>query len=262
MKIYKPTENVQICNADCFEFLSSLPNESVDIIITDPGYSGMNNKLNFGRGRIVGNYQKKDNDKWFTEFKDEPDNFRKFLVECNRVMRNDRHIYIMFDNFSILSLGAIIREVFNVKNIIVWDKVNIGMGHYFRRRHEFVVFATKGYKKLKTKDIPDVWQIKRVLRGIYPTQKPVELFDFMLKGSFEDDFVVCDPFLGSGSSIISTLKYKGNFVGADISQKACEIANKRVTSFVQTGEDSFKGPNSTYRMPAQKKFVVMDKKNG
>jgi site-specific DNA-methyltransferase (adenine-specific) len=132
------------------------------------------------------------------------------------------------------------REVFNVKNIIVWDKMNIGMGHYFRRRHEFIIFATKGYKKLNTRDIPDVWKIKRVLRGIYPTQKPVELFDYMLKGSFEEGFMVCDPFVGSGSSIISALKYKGNFIGADISNKACEIANKRVINYIQEGEDNYK----------------------
>jgi site-specific DNA-methyltransferase (adenine-specific) len=240
MKMYRPTENVTIYEADCLDFLKSLPDESVDIIITDPGYSGMNNKLNFGRGRIVGNYQKKDNDKWFTEFKDEPNNFKKLLTECFRVMKNNRHIYIMFDNFSILSLGSIMREVFNVKNIIVWDKMNIGMGHYFRRRHEFIIFATKGYKKLNTRDIPDVWKIKRVLRGIYPTQKPVELFDYMLKGSFEEGFMVCDPFVGSGSSIISALKYKGNFIGADISNKACEIANKRVINYIQEGEDNYK----------------------
>lgn len=240
MEIYKPIDRVILYKTDCFQFFKELKDNSVDIIITDPGYSGMNNKMQFGRGRIVGQYQKEDNEKWFVEFKDDPDSFRKLLTECFRVMKEDRHIYIMFDSFSILSLGVIMREVFDVKNIIVWDKMNIGMGHYFRRRHEFIIFATKGHRKLNSKAIPDVWQIKRVLRGIYPTQKPVEVFENMLKGSYEEGFMICDPFFGSGSSIIAALNYNCSFVGADISQKACEIANQRVQNYVKEGEDNFK----------------------
>jgi hypothetical protein len=42
--------------------------------------------------------------------------------------------------------------------VLVWDKVSIGMGHYFRRRHEHIVFASKGRRKLNRKDFPDVWR--------------------------------------------------------------------------------------------------------
>lgn len=238
LKKYKPTDKVIIYQGDCLDFLKSLQDESVDIIVTDPAYSGMNNWLNFGRGRIVGYYQDKENNhKWFPEFKDDPDTFLHFLKECYRILKNDRHIYIMFDSFSLLTLGHLMRKVFNVKNLIVWDKVNIGMGHYFRRRHEFVMFATKGYRKLKMRDIPDVWRVKRIARGKYPTQKPVEIFDFMFKGSVEPNFVVCDPFVGSGSSIVAALKMKCSFVGADVSNRACEISYKRVKHFVRTGID-------------------------
>ena len=51
--------NVSIFVDDVINFLKSLPNESVDIIATDPAYSGMNNKLKLGKGRIVGKYSEK-----------------------------------------------------------------------------------------------------------------------------------------------------------------------------------------------------------
>lgn len=235
--IYKRSDVVLIHQADCLDFLKALPNESVDIIVTDPAYSGMNNKMNFGNGRIVGHYQKEENDKWFPEFKDDPETFLHFLNECNRVLKTDRHIYIMFDSFSLLTLGHLMRDIFNVKNLIVWDKVNIGMGHYFRRRHEFIMFATKGYRKLNTRDIPDVWRVKRILRGQYPTQKPVEVFDYMLKGSVEPNFVVCDPFVGSGSSAIAALKANCKFWGADISGKAFHASVNRIQHFLENGSD-------------------------
>lgn len=231
------SDAVTIYKADCLDFLRSLDPESVDIIVTDPAYSGMNNKMQFGNGRIVGKYQATNNEKWFPEFTDDADTFRSFLKECHRVLRDDRHIYLMIDSFSLLTLGHIVREVFNMKNILVWDKVNIGMGHHFRRRHEFILFASKGSRKLNSRSIPDVWRIKRIAKAKYPTQKPVEVFDSMLAGSIERGHTVCDPFLGSGSAAIAALKAGCKFVGADISDKACQVSVDRITEYLKNGID-------------------------
>jgi site-specific DNA-methyltransferase (adenine-specific) len=234
-----PGVSFRIEQADCLGFLRSLPDASVDIIVTDPAYSGMNQHMKFGHGRIVGRYGDAgtSDGKWFAEFQDDPDTYRLFLAECHRVLRDNRHIYIMFDSFSLLSLGHVVREVFDVKNLIVWDKVNLGMGHYFRRRHETVVFATKGHRKLSRRDLPDVWAIKRIHRAPYPTQKPVALFDAMLAGSIEPGFVVCDPFVGSGSAAIAALRRGCSFVGADIAPNAVQVARKRCTQYRATGAD-------------------------
>ena len=68
----------------------------------------------------------------------------------------------MFDSYSLLSLGHLVRDYFDVKNLITWDKVNMGMGHYFRRRHEYIIFSTNGNnRKIRTRNIPDVWQFKQ-----------------------------------------------------------------------------------------------------
>lgn len=241
--------NVRIEQANCMRFLRGLADESVDLIVTDPAYSGMNQYLKLGRGRIVGAYQKyaarnaqADNNKWFQEFRDDPESYRLFLGECRRVLRQDRHIYIMFDSFSLLSLGPIVREFFSVKNLLVWDKVHMGMGHYYRRRHEHIVFASKGYRKLRRRDVPDVLAVKRVCRAVYPTQKPVELFDIILSASAEPGFVVCDPFVGSGSVAVAALRHGCHFVGADVSARAVQIAVERCRRFMETGEDVLEGP--------------------
>jgi site-specific DNA-methyltransferase (adenine-specific) len=213
--------------ADCLHFLASLPDGSVDVITTDPAYNGMNQHMSFGRGRIVGRYAAVDNDRWFTEFRDDPQTFLAFLRECHRVLADGGHIYVMFDSFSLLSLGHLMREVFAVKNLIVWDKVNLGMGHYFRRRHEAIVFATKGHRKLSRRDLPDVWSIKRIHRAIYPTQKPVELFSRMLAGSATPGMTVCDPFVGSGSSAVAALGAGCGMVAADIDGRAVALSRER-----------------------------------
>jgi site-specific DNA-methyltransferase (adenine-specific) len=222
---------------DCIEFLRGLADQSVDLIVTDPAYSGMNRHLRFGHGRIVGHYGKPDNERWFREFSDDPETYAVFLRECHRVLRQDRHIYIMFDTFSMLSLGALVRESFDVKGVVVWDKVHLGMGHYFRRRHEQIVFASKGRRKLSRRDLPDVWAVPRIHRAAYPTQKPVKLFEFMVEASAEPGFIVCDPFCGSGSSGVAALRGGCDFIGADIDARAVGLAEERLASLVATGQD-------------------------
>jgi site-specific DNA-methyltransferase (adenine-specific) len=218
--------------SDCMRFLGSLPDGSVDVVTTDPAYSGMNQHMSFGHGRIVGRYGDDDNQRWFTEFHDDHDTFLAFLRECHRVLRDGGHIYVMFDSFSLLSLGHLMREVFSVKNLIVWDKVNLGMGHYFRRRHETIVFATKGHRRLSRRDLADVWTIKRIHRGAYPTQKPVALFGRMLAGSATPGMVVCDPFVGSGSSAVAALLAGCELVAADIDPRAVRMTSERCAAVV------------------------------
>lgn len=234
--------HIIIEQGDCISFLESLPAHSIDLIVTDPAYSGMNNKLKLGKGRIVGKYKEKgsENGKWFGEFEDTEENYERFLLACKRALKKDTgHIYIMFDSFSLLTLGGIIRKHFNVKNIITWDKVNLGMGHYYRRRHEFILFATNGNnRKIKNRSFPDVWRVKRIHNAEYPTQKPVEVFQIMINASVEKDFMVCDPFMGSGSAAIAAIKNNCNFIGCDISSKAFSTTKSRIDHFLKHKEDA------------------------
>lgn len=238
---YAPDKYVEIVQDDCIRFLKNLDDHSIDMIITDPAYSGMNNHLMLHKGRIVGKYadKGKENGRWFTEFQDTDENYQEFLAQCKRVLRGDTgHLYVMFDSYSLLSLAPLVRRYFDVKNVIVWDKINMGMGHYFRRQHEFIVFATNGNKrKLLSKSFPDIWKIKRIHNAKYPTQKPVEVFDMMIAASGEEDFVICDPFLGSGSSAIAAIKAGCSYIGCDISDKAFEVSENRIKTFISTGKD-------------------------
>jgi site-specific DNA-methyltransferase (adenine-specific) len=215
----------------------------VDLIVTDPAYSGMNRHLKLGKGRIVGRYQDRgQGGKWFKEFEDTEENYRSFLGQCRRVLKDDRHFFIMLDAFSLLTLGRLVREYFRVKNLVVWDKVHMGMGHYFRRRCEFIVFACKGRRPLVRRDLPDVWAFPRLHNAVYPTQKPVALFARMIASSKrpgDKAFTVCDPFVGSGSSAVAALKSGARFMGADISPKALEISRRRIATYLKDGVDPY-----------------------
>jgi site-specific DNA-methyltransferase (adenine-specific) len=247
-----------IFNRDALDFLRSVPSESVDLIATDPAYSGMNNHMKFGHGRIVGAYKERGSEgKWFQEFEDSETNYGGFLEECKRVLKKDSHLFVMFDSFSMLTFGPLVQRTLDVKNVIVWDKVNYGMGHNFRRQSEFIVFASKGKRPLTRRDFPDVWRIKRLFRTAYPTQKPSELFEAMIAASkppTAKDFLVCDPFVGSGSSAVAAIRRGCAFVGSDVSPRAVALAEQRVRDFIATGSDPLQ-PASAFDETLQKNFL-------
>ncbi len=232
--------SARLMRSDAIGLLRSLPDASVDLVVTDPAYNGMNRHLSFGHGRIVGTYQQRgDGARWFDEFDDSPENYATFCAEVARVLGPDRAAFLMFDAYSMLTLGSIVREHFHVKNVITWDKVAIGMGHHFRRQSEFVLYVTTGKAKLSRRDVSDVWRIRRVHRAGYPTQKPIELFEAMIASSFgtraAHDLVVCDPFLGSGSAAVAALRQGCSFVGGDVAEASLTAAASRIDA-VRTGE--------------------------
>lgn len=253
---YGGGRRIHIVQEDCIRFLQLLDDASVDVIVTDPAYSGMNSQLQLGHGRIVGQYKDKGtaDGKWFTEFEDSEENYVRFLKECRRVLKKETgHLYIMFDSFSLLSLGHLVRLYFDVKNVITWDKVNMGMGHYFRRRHEFIIFATNGNNRnIRHRSFPDVWRFKRIHNARYPTQKPVELFQAMLYASAQENFTVCDPFVGSGSSAIAAIKNNCHFIGCDISRKAVDTSAERIAHHIKYGQDPLQTKPAS--LPEEKVF--------
>jgi site-specific DNA-methyltransferase (adenine-specific) len=69
---------------------------------------------------------------------------------------------------------------------------------------------------------------KDVIAFQHPAIFPEELAkDCILSWSNEDD-IILDPFMGSGTTAKACILLNRNFIGCDISQKYCEIANKRI----------------------------------
>lgn len=245
---------------DAIKLLRSLPDASVDLLVTDPAYNGMNQHLQLGKGRIVGTYQARgDGERWFDEFDDSPGNYATFCAEVARVLGPDRAAFLMFDAYSMLTLGSVVREHFFVKNVITWDKVAIGMGHNFRRQSEFLLYVTTGKAKLSRRDVSDVWRIRRVHRAGYPTQKPIELFEAMVAAAIgpraTSDVVVCDPFLGSGSAAVAALRQGCSFVGGDTAHASLEAAGARIAA-LRAGEPDPLQPKACVDEALQKPFWV------
>lgn len=64
----------------------------------------------------------------------------------------------------------------------------------------------------------------------HPTQKPVEVFRWILEKYSKPDEIIFDPFLGSGTSAIAAKMCNRKYIGVEISDEYCAIARQRVAS--------------------------------
>lgn len=66
--------------------------------------------------------------------------------------------------------------------------------------------------------------------SLHPTQKPVALFEYLIKTYTNEGDLVLDNCMGSGTTAIACLNTKRNFVGIELEQEYVDIANTRIQS--------------------------------
>lgn len=210
----------ELRNMDAIDFLKELDNESVDLVVTDPAYESLEKHRKIGTTTRL----KKE---WFNIFPNE--RFPEFFTQVYRVLKNDRHFYMLCDQETMFVVKSIAEDAgFKFWKPLIWDKVNIGMGYHYRSRYEIIMFFEKGKRKLRDLSVPDIIEAKRVVKK-YPTEKPVELARILIAQSTCQGEIVCDPFMGSASVGDACLTENRKFIGNDLSKNAFNIAEKRLS---------------------------------
>ncbi len=214
---------------DAVDWLRALPDESADLVITDPAYESLE------RHRAVGTttrlkVSKASSNAWFTIFPNS--RFPELLGEVYRVLRRHRHFYLFCDAETMFVVKPLAEAAgFRFWKPLVWDKQRIGMGYHYRARYEFVLFFEKGKRKLNDLGISDIITVPRVTRG-YPAEKPVAVSRVLIAQSTRPGELVVDPFMGSGSVGAAAVELRRQFLGNDLCAEAVEIAANRLSEVV------------------------------
>lgn len=213
---------------DAVAKLLELPDGSVDLIVTDPAYESLEKHRKVGTTTRLSHSKKSSND-WFEVFPNR--RLPELMVEMYRVLRRNAHMYIFCDDETSNILWYINHRLprpFKWWKRIVWDKEAMGMGYHWRARYEFIAFLEKGKRKLNNLGLPDVLRAKRI-RGGYPAEKPVKgLLDLLVENSSLPGEMVCDPFVGSGSTGEAAVTADRRFIGFDIAESAIMAATARI----------------------------------
>jgi site-specific DNA-methyltransferase (adenine-specific) len=212
---------------DAVAWLRSLPDASVDLIITDPPYESLEKHRSIGTTTRLKHSKASSND-WFQIFPN--DRFEELFIELYRVLKLHRHFYLFCDAETMFIVKPIAEKVgFKFWKPIVWDKQKIGMGYHYRARYEFVLFFEKGKRKLNNLSVADIIEVPRIFRG-YPTEKPAQVSAVLIQQSTTPGELIIDPFMGSGSVGIAALEQDCHFWGNDICDEAVKISHARLST--------------------------------
>lgn len=85
-----------------------------------------------------------------------------------------------------------------------------------------------GYVQSYTNYPTSVLNFKKESKPIHPTQKPVELCEYLIKTYTNEGEVVLDNCIGSGTTVISALNTNRKYIGFELEKKYYDIASKRI----------------------------------
>jgi DNA modification methylase len=199
---------VTLHHGDCLEFMRTLPDGSVDAVVTDPPYgigeSGRKNatRSNVAAARDYGDY------KW--------DAVRIDRVAFDEMRRVSLHQVVFGGNYYTDYLTP-------SSSWIVWDKKNTG---------DFAdcELAWTSHKKAVRKF---AWMWNGMIKQqpeerFHPTQKPLALMKWVIENYTKPDDVVFDPFMGSGTTGVACVQTGRHFIGCEIDAGYFAIAQKRI----------------------------------
>lgn len=233
------------------ELLKSLPDESIDVIFTDPPFNTRRvRKSSKGLSYVD---SRDDYYEWLKEH----------MQECHRVLKKTGTIYLHLNEKAAAYARVLVMDpVFGEKNhlnTLIWSFDYGGRGKKkFAAKHEVILSYTKqmkshvfnwddidripymapGLQKDKIKaargKVPtDVWWMSIVgtqsrERTSYPTQKPLKLVQRAIVASAPLGGTVLDPFVGSGTTAVAATMCGRKFIVGDESRDAINVTTERL----------------------------------
>lgn len=234
---------MRLINGDCLEVMKEIPDKSIDMILADPPYGTTSRN------------------KWDVVIPFEP-----MWEQINRVIKDDGAILIFSQLPFSCDLIQSNRKYFRYE--WVYEKPNasgfLNANRMPLKCHENILVF---YKKLPTYN-PQKAEGKPYLRktgsrtsknygvfdgsyhienktgdryprdiikfnketGLHPTQKPVQLLEYLVKTYTNENETVLDSCMGSGSTGVACKNLNRNFIGIELDEKYFNIARNRIES--------------------------------
>lgn len=219
--------SIQLYNDDCLKVLKNIPDNSIDLVLTDPPYLVISGGKPKHKGQPSGMLSK--NDGKIFEYNDIK--FEDWIPEAYRVLKDCSQCYIMTNVLNIERCLRVCRENgFGLHNILVWEKQNCTPNRWYMKNCEYVLFLRKGSaKSINNKGSKTVHQFNNIIgHKLHETEKPVDLMKYYISNSSNVGDTVLDMFMGAGSTGVAAKELGRNFIGIEIDKKYYDIAEERL----------------------------------
>ena len=225
-------KNVRLIHGDCLVVLDKLIEDGiiVDAIVTDPPYKVISGGKPKHKGQPSGLLSKNDG-KIFThnDLKEE-DWFPKIF----KLLKEGGHCYIMTNTLNLERYLRLARETgFLLHNLLVWEKNNCTPNRWYMKNCEYTLFLRKGRaKQINNVGDKTVHKFKNGQNKIHPSEKPIELMKMYVANSTNENELVLDFAMGSGTTGVACKNLNRKFIGVELDENYFNIAKDRIESIV------------------------------
>ena len=263
-----------ILQGECLKVMSSLPDNSVDLVFADPPY---NLQLS-GELLRPNNHTRVDGveDEWdnFENFKAYDEFTRLWLSEARRLLKPSGSLWVIGSYHNIFRVGAVLQDLgFWILNDVIWRKSNPMpnfRGRRFTNAHETLIWCAHNkstrylfnYEAMKNLNddlqMRSDWllplctgpeRLKKDGKKAQPTQKPESLLHRVILASTKLNDVILDPFFGSGTTGSVAKKLGRKFIGIERDPEYIALAHKRLAHVYQLADDDLLSTPSKRAQP-------------
>jgi site-specific DNA-methyltransferase (adenine-specific) len=221
-----------LLQGDCLDLIKDIPNESIDLVLTDIPYN-VSRENNFKTMKDRKGRQGIDFGDWDYEF--DESRLSYFIPK----LRNGGS-FIVFHAFEQFDTVRNTLKALELKDKLIWEKSN-PMPRNRDRRYisniEMFSWYVKGNKK---------WTFNRqntnydgcvllypsesggAFKRYHPCQKNYKMLEEIIKRHTNPDDIVLDPFMGSGSTGVACKNTNRHFIGIELDEKYFNIAKERL----------------------------------
>ena len=234
-------EDVILYNRNCLEVLEKLPNNSIDLVVTDCPYRvSTSGKPSKNSKKLCGGILSQTNElakngKLFTH---NDIKFSEWLPLVYNKLKDNTHCYIFINGRNLAELQREAEKVgFKYQQLLVWDKGNATPCHYYMNAVEYILMLRKGNARdIKNMGTKNILRIHNIMGNkLHPTEKPSSLMGILITNSSNKDDVVLDPFMGSGSCGVACAETGRRFIGCEIDKKYFDVTVDRMESLKDKG---------------------------
>ncbi|MCC8079454.1 MAG: site-specific DNA-methyltransferase [Oscillospiraceae bacterium] len=229
-----------IIHGDCLTVMRKMPAKSVDVVITSPPYNllnstgnGLKKNTNCGKWKnaaIKNGYGDYDDNMPYPEYISWQ---QECVAEMYRLIKDDGVIF--YNNKNRVQGGLLQdrREIVKdlpVRQIITWKRsgaINFNPGYFLPTTEQIYMICNKPFKLVKgANKWTDVWEIKQEMHNPHPAPFPEALIDRIVSSTTGQ--IILDPFAGSSTTAVSSMRYGRDFIMIEKSASYCQMSKMRI----------------------------------
>ena len=223
----------ELWHGDCLELMKDIPDGSVDLALTDPPYIVETSGGGLYKGESV---------KYNKEIEFMKNGFSENVLEeiCRIMKKINVYFFCSQKQIPILIDFFVNKKKCNW-NLICWHKTNVvpACGNKYLTDTEYILFfREKGvkvygtYETKKTYYVTPTNQKEKKLYG-HPTIKPQEILKNLIVNSTNENELVLDCFMGSGSTGVACVNTNRRFIGIELDKGYFDIAKERIEKSIR-----------------------------